>query len=208
MEPALFVLVPLMVAAVAGGLVAGEARSGVLRTWLCRPVSRLCVITAKQLAAWVHAISLTAFLGLFALALGHIFFGAGDLVDFRSGGGLVILEPRVGLLRLVYAYGLAAVVMCAMASIALLCSVIFQNPLTASAVAVAFLITCGIISALEYFHFLRPYLLSAHLDFWTGCFKGAIDTSEFVAPLSCVLGYCLVPYMVSALIFWRKDVTC
>jgi ABC-2 type transport system permease protein len=208
MEPCLIVLLPLMVAAVAGGLVAGEARSGLLRTWLCRPVTRWTVLTAKQLAAWVHATALTLFLGVAALGLGYAFFGGGDLIDARSGDGLVILAEPMGLQRLALAYGLAATVMCALASLALLASTIFENPLVAAAVAVAFLPASTLLGALPYFETLKPYLLTTHLDVWIHAFRGTLDWGDFSQPLSCVLGYCLVPYVVAAVIFRARDITC
>jgi ABC-2 type transport system permease protein len=208
MEPCLIVLLPLMVAAVAGGLVAGEARSGLLRTWMCRPVSRLAVLTGKQLAAWAHALLLTLFLGLAGAGLGYAFFGGGDLIDFTSGDGLVILSEPLGWQRLALAYAIAGLLMCAMASLALLASTIFENPLVASAVAVAFLPLATLLGTLPYFEAIQPYLLTSHLDVWHHAFRGALDLQEFAQPLSCVLGYCLVPYVLAAIIFQRKDITC
>lgn len=207
MEPALFILVPMLVAAVAGGLVAGEAKSGVLRTWLCRPLSRITLISAKQLAAWTHAISLTLFLGLFALIMGHIFFGRGDLVDFQSGDGMVILDERLGLIRLALAYGLAALLMCGIASLALLFSVLFENPMVAAASTIAFLPVATIIGSIEYFAFLKPYLLTTYMDYWTHAFKGTVVIGDFLPGLYCIAGYCLIPYLIGTAIFWRKDIT-
>lgn len=208
MEPCLLVLLPLLVAAVAGGLVAGEARSGLLRSWLCRPVHRWTVLTAKFLAGWLHATGLTLFLGLIALGLGYAFFGGGDLVDFRSGDGLVVLTQSQALVRLALAYGLAALLMAALASLALLASTLFENPLVAAAVAVAFLPAATILGALPYFEFLKPYLLTTHLDVWRFAFRGTLDAADFTAAVTCVLGYCLIPYVAGCLIFQGRDLTC
>lgn len=208
MEPALFVLVPLLVAAVAGGLVAGEARSGVLRTWLCRPVSRLTIITAKQLAAVMHAVGLTLFLGVFSVLIGLIIFGKGDLMDMRSGDGVVFFDFSLGLKRLALAYLLAGLLMGALASIGLLCSTLFENPLTASAVTVAFLIGGGILGMLPYFDFLEPYLYNTYLDGWRYCFRAELDFADFRPLVLGLLGYTLVPYILSTVLFVRKDITC
>lgn len=207
MEPALFILVPMLVAAVSGALVAGEARSGVLRAWLCRPVTRLTLLTAKQLAAWVHAASLTVFLGAFALLLGYLFFGGGDLVDMRGGDGMVIFDERLGLLRLALAYGLAAVVMCALASLALLCSVLLENPMVAAAAAVASLPVSQILVTIEYFKPVKPYLLVTYLDIWRHVFRAELRLSDFLPGMYYVGAYCLVPFVIAAVIFWRKDIT-
>ena len=207
MGPALLILVPMLIAAIAGGLVAGEGKSGVLRSWLCRPVSRLTLITAKQLAAWIHELSLTLFLGLVALGLGYAFFGGGDLVDIMSGDGMVILDERVGLIRLALAYGLAAYVMCGFASLTLMASVIFENPMVAAASAVAFLPVATIIGNLEYFEFLKPYLLTNYFDIWRHAFKGTVVLGDFLPGLYCLTGYCVIPFVIGAVVFWRKDIT-
>lgn len=208
MEPCLIVLLPLMVAAVSGGLVSGEARSGFLRTWLCRPVPRWTVLTGKQLAAWGHAIFLVAFLGMAALALGYIFLGGGDLIEVGGGEGVVILEEGLALQRLALAYAVAAVLMCAMASLALMASTIFENPLVSAAVAVAFLPLCTVISALPYFESWKPYLLTTHFETWRHAFHGTLSATDFTQPLYCVLAYCLIPYVVGLVIFHMRDVTC
>jgi ABC-2 type transport system permease protein len=207
MEPCLIVLLPLMVAATAGGLVASEARSGLLRTWLCRPVSRWAVLTGKQLAAWAHAAFLVAFLGLVTLALGYAFFGGGDLIE-TGGDGIVILEEGLALQRLALAYGVAALLMCAMASLALMASTIFENPLVSAAVAVAFLPLSTVIGALPYFASWKPYLLTQHFETWRVAFHGTLSAGDFTPSLSCILAYCLVPYVVGLVVFHTRDVTC
>jgi len=206
MEPVFLVLVPMLVAMVVGGLVAAEHRSGVLRTWLCRPVSRLSLFTAKALSGGVYAITLSFFLGVFALAVGYAVFGGGDLITYSSDG-LVILEESLAWPRMLVAYGVAALLMCCLASLALLASVIFENPLVAAGSAVAIIPVSGILQHMEYFKFLEPYLLTTYLDVWSHAFEASLKFADFQAALTCVAGYCLVPYVLGAIIFWRRDVT-
>ena len=178
-----------------------------LRTWLCRPVARLTLLAAKQLAAWFHAVSLTVFLGVVALALGYAFFGGGDLVDLSSGDGMVILDERLALVRLALGYGIAALVMCGLASLAVMFSVLFENPMVAAASTVAFLPVATILGSLEYFKFLKPYLLTTYLDIWNHAFKGTVVVGDFLPGLYCIAGYCLIPYVIGAVVFRRKDIT-
>jgi ABC-type transport system involved in multi-copper enzyme maturation permease subunit len=206
MEPVFLVLVPMLVAMVVGGLVAAEHRSGVLRTWLCRPVSRLTLFTAKALAGRIFAITLSVFLGLMALGAGFLAFGGGDLIAFGKEG-LVILEQSLAWPRLALAYGLAALLMCCISSLALLASVIFENPLVAAGSAVAIIPISGILQSMETFKRLAPYLLTTHMDAWSHAFEAAPKFADFHGALACVAGYCLVPYVLAALIFWRRDVT-
>jgi ABC-type transport system involved in multi-copper enzyme maturation permease subunit len=206
MEPVFVVLVPMLVAMVCGGLVGGESRSGVLRTWLCRPVSRWSLFTAKLLAGSIYAATLSLFLGLFAVGIGYAVFGGGDLIAYGDKG-LVILEESLAWPRLGLAYGLAALLMCCIASVALLASVLFENPLVAAGATVAIIPVSGVLHAMEYFKFLEPYLLTTYLDVWKHAFNAAVDFSDFGNALYCVAGYCLIPYAIGALIFWRRDVT-
>lgn len=207
MEPVFIVLVPALIAMIVSSLIAAESKSGVLRIWLCRPLSRTSLYTAKSLAAGTHAILLTFFLGLFTLLLGYIFFGGGDLIDMSHGGrGMVILDEIMALQRLGLAYALAALLMCGMAALALLASVIFDNPLVAAGAAVAFIPISGIIQSLEYFEFLKPYLLTNYLDAWKYAFKAQLVPTDFLPALYCAAGYCLVPYLLGLVIFRQKDI--
>ena len=206
MEPVFVILVPMLVAMVCGGLIGAESRSGVLRTWLCRPISRGALFTAKLLAGFIYAATLSLFLGLFAVGLGYIVFGGGDLITYGDKG-LVILEESLAWPRLALAYGMAALLMCAIASVALLASVLFENPLVAAGATVAIIPICGVLQAMEYFRFLEPYLLTTYLDVWKHAFNAAVDFSDFRNALYCVAGYGLIPYVIGGLVFWRRDVT-
>lgn len=206
MEPSMVVLVPLMVAAVSGGLIAAEMQQGTMRTLLVRPVRRWAVLTAKQIAAWAHAISLTAFLGVFALAVGYAVFGGGELVHFR--GGLTILPERLGLLRIAEGYAVCALAMCAVASLALLMSQLLKNPLTASALVIAFILVGMVLGQIEYFEWLEPYLLTSHLTAFGEIFHNEINISALRWPLWCLALYAVVPFVIGQIIFRYRDITC
>ena len=139
MEPSMFVLMPLLVCAVSGGLFAAEMQRGTMRAILCRPVRRTAVVIGKYLAGWIHAISVTLFLGLISLALGYAVFGRGELVTYYDG--LTILTEPMALTRLAQGYAYCALCMCAVASLGMFFSQLVSNPLTASAVAVATSVT-------------------------------------------------------------------
>ena len=93
------------------------------------------------------------------------------------------------------------------ASVAMLASVLFENPLVAAGCTVALLPVSSILEHLDSFEFLKPYLITNYLDAWSHAFEGKLQFSDFHGALACVVGYCLIPYMIGAVIFWRKDVT-
>jgi len=206
MDPSLLVLMPLLVAVVAGGLVAGERQTGTLRTLLVRPVRRSGVLLAKLVAGWSYAGGLTLLLGATALGLGQFVFGWGDLVILR--GGLTIFDPRLGLIRLAEGYALAAVAMGVVATLALALSAIFDNAMTAAGLAVAGLLVSSVVGAMPYFEWLRPYLLTTHLTFYRAIFDATIDHAELALSAAWLAAWVVALVAIALVVFGRRDVTC
>ncbi len=206
MDVAMVILMPVLVAIVVGGLVAGERQSGTLRTLLTRPVRRSTVLLSKLVAGCIYAVAVTLFLGLSSLALGYLVFGWGDLVLFR--GGLAILGPQAGLLRLAEGYGLAAAAMCAVGVLALMLSVLFDNPLTAAGLTIAVLLVSGMIEFMPYFEQIRPYLFTTNLPMYRACLKASVDTASISISALYLLGYVSAMVLVALWVFSRRDVTC
>ncbi len=203
---AIAVLIPLLVATTAGGLVAAEARDGTLRYLLTRPVSRLAVLGGKLLAGWAHAMGLTLLMGVLAVAAGYAVFGGGDLLVCEPT--LAIFPESKALLHLLAAYLLAGTAMCAVASIALLLSVICDNPLTAAGITVAFLLVCAALEVIPYFEWLQPHLLTAHLQLYKHVLTSTLPVEKLVRSLAYVGAYATVPFILAAYIFHRKDIVC
>lgn len=206
MQVALKVLVPLLIAVVVGGLVAGERQSGTLRTLLSRPVARWKVLLAKLATSAAFTVTLTIFLGLAGLGLGQIVFGWGDLVVFR--GGLTIFDPQMGLMRLLQAYGLACVAMCSVAAVALMLSTIFNNPMTAAGLTVAFLLVSQIVGVMPYFESIEPHLLTTHLDIHREVLAAEVERASLLTSAKYLAGYIVAAGIIALVVFERRDVTC
>jgi ABC-2 type transport system permease protein len=204
---AMEVLVPLLIATISGGLIASEVKAGTLRTIMVRPVARISLTVAKTLTAWCHAILLCAFLLVFTFIVSYIAFGGGDILA-AAGGKLTILSAHSAWWRLPLGYALAGVGMCAVASVALMLSALFENPLTAAGLTVAFLIVSGVLVTIDYFEFLKPYLLVTHLSVPSEAFHSAISWDAIESHLSYILPYVAVPPALTALVIARKDITC
>lgn len=205
MEVALVVLVPLLVAVVVAGLVAGERQLGTLRTLLSRPVHRTSIILAKLAAGFSYSIALTLFLGLAALGLGHLVFGWGDLVVFR--GGLTIFDAQTGIMRLLWGYALASAAMCTVAAIALMLSAIFDSPMAAAGLTVAVLVVSGAVAVMPYFEFAEPHLPTTHLSIYREVFAATIDRTALLTSGAYLTGYALLSIIVAVVVFQRRDVT-
>ncbi|MBP8951874.1 MAG: ABC transporter permease subunit [Armatimonadetes bacterium] len=203
---AINVFIPLLISMIAGGLVAGEAQRGALRTVLIRPVHRWAVVLGKLVAAFVHAGSLVLFLGLTSLVAGYILFGGGDIITVEQG--LRIFEERNGLLRLAAGYGLTMVTLFSVAAIALLCSTVFERSLTAAGVTVGFLIVSGALMAIPYFEWLQPYLLTSHFHSFRHVFVRPVDWPAIWTDLGYVGAYTGVAIAATLAVFCRRDMTC
>ncbi len=205
----LHLLIPLLVATAAGGLVAGEKQKGTLRTILTRPVPRASLLGGKLIAGWLHAASLVIFLGLCALLGGYLVFGPGDLVVMSfEGSTLGILAQPQALVRLLLGYLLGAVAMMAIASLALLLSTICDNPLTAAGLTVAILLVFQALRVMPYFEWLQPYLVTEYISVYREAFAGAIDWAKVGSSLSYLAAYIVLPAILAMIIFQRKDVLC
>ncbi len=206
---AVHVLIPLLIAVAAGGLVAGEKQAGTLRTILIRPVRRAAVLGAKLAAAWIHAAGLAVFVGVLSLIVGYVVFGPGDLVvmSFKSSSFSVLAEPQA-LSHLALAYGLAVVAMMAVASLGVLLSVLCDNPLTAAGLTVAVLLVLQSLRLIPYFQWLQPYLLTEHIWAYREALSATIDWSQVGTSLSYLAAYIAGPGLIALGIFWRQDVRC
>lgn len=200
------VFIPLLVSMISGGLIAGEAQRGTLRTMLVRPVQRWVIITGKMIAAFIHVGSLVAFLGAMSLGGGYLVFGGGDIITV--GHGLQIFDEREGLRLLGYAYLGTALSMCAVAALAVFCSTIFEHPLTASGVTVGFLIVSGALMVIPSLDWMKPYLLTDHLDVHNHIIKYPIAWSGVAHELRWVGAYTLAAFAGTLGVFCRKDITC
>ncbi|MGI5819837.1 MAG: ABC transporter permease [Armatimonadota bacterium] len=206
MQVALAVLMPLLIAVVVGGLVAGERQSGTLRSLLSRPVARWRVLAAKLATSWAFTIALTLFLGLTGLGLGQLVFGWGDLVVL--GRGLTIFEPQTGLARLAQSYALACLAMCSVATLALMLSTIFNNPMTAAGLTVAVLLVSQIVGAMPYFEAIEPHLITAHLDIHREVLAATVDVASLRTSAAYLAGYIAAAGIIALVVFDRRDVTC
>ncbi len=147
--------------------------------------------------------------GLLSTAGGYAVFGRGDLIvmDFQGSSLGVLAEPQA-LVRLALGYGLGAVAMMAIASLALLLSVVCDNPLTAAGVTVAILLVFQALRLMPYFEWLQPYLVTEYISVYREAFAGAIDWAKVGSSLSYLAAYIVLPAILAMIIFQRKDVLC
>lgn len=203
----LWVHIPFLIALVAGDQVAGEGAAGTFRITLIRPVSRTQVITAKFATTFLYTVFLILFLALLSLGFGIAFFGRGDFLVPRPKEILVLLEAETWL-RFGLAYLLAIWAMWTVASLALFLSTLAENSLGPVIGTMAIVIASLIISKMpfELFKMIRPFLFTTYMDGWLKAFQDPVPW-QHIATSTLYLGiYTLSFFLLSLLVFNRKDI--
>ena len=195
-------LFPLIVALVAGDVVANEDGNGTLKTILTRSVDRHQVWIAKALAALTYALlALLLFAGV-GLLLGGLRYGIHPLTSLSGtripvGHAFALMAAALG------AYLLPVI---AVVAIALLLSTVTRN--SAAAIVGTLMISLllqliGIISGLAS---IRPYLLSTQFDAWQGLLREPIDWAPIVRAVWVCALYALPCAAAGLIVFVRRDV--
>lgn len=195
---------PLFCAMVFGDLIASEAADGTMRTMLCRPVSRIGVGIAKYLSGVGYVLALTFGTGVAAFLVGWLIFGRGNLVSIENG--MWIFTEREAIPKLLAAYGLAAISALAVGSIAFAMSSFLTNASGAIIGAMVVLYGLRIISLIDYFEPIKPYLFTSYLDSWEGLFITPVVMGEIWRAVGVMAAYSAVFCALGLLIFRRKDV--
>lgn len=199
-----YTFLPLFSAMVFGDLIASEAADGTMRMMLCRPVSRIGIGIAKYLNGAAYVLALTFGTGIAAFLLGWLVFGRGNLIILDSG--IFIFTEREAFPRLIGAYGLAAVSMLAVGSIAFALSSFLSNSNGAIIGAMVVMSGLAVIGEIDYFEFLRPYLFTSYLSGWKGLFADPIRAGEVWRSAAVMLAYSGAFCIAGLLVFRRKDV--
>src|SRR5215475_158417 len=203
-------LLPIFVSMSAGSQIAGESRSGTLRTICTRPISRASLVFSKFLVTAFHAgLLLSFFIGL-NLLVGLIFVGWGNLELYPGPLNLVDAPGKImrndALMRFGYAALTGTWALLVVAALALLCSVVFDSPVQATVMTIAAYLTLYIVGRVEFFEHLRPYFFTTDMEFWRDVFKPEIPLQN-LWHYACVCGAYTAGLLLSTvLIFERKDV--
>ena len=216
----LLIHVPLLVALVAGDMVAGEANMGTLRLLVTRPVSRTRLMLAKFTASVIYTVMLLVWMAFLALLLSMLFFGTNDMIIARND----VME-QIGrndiLWRYFAAFGYAAVALSTVAALAFLLSVFAENSIGPIVSTISIVIVLTILSEMKiplYDNTVKPYLFTSHMLAWKGFFYSkasgdgqAIPGSDENLPailrsLAVLLSYIALFVTTAIVVFRKKDI--
>lgn len=216
----LLIQVPLLVALVAGDIIAGEANMGTLRLLVIRPVSRPRLLLVKFYASVIYTVLLLVWMALLALFLSMLLFGTNDMMIARNTVMEQIQRSDV-LWRYIAAFGYATVALSTVAALAFLLSVFAENSIGPIVSTISIVIVLTILSEMRiplYDNTVKPWLFTSHMLAWKGFFysrsdgqgaalTGSIENlSAILRSLGILLAY-IVAFVTTAIIcFKKKDI--
>jgi ABC-2 type transport system permease protein len=216
----LLIQVPLLIALVAGDVVAGEANMGTLRLLITKPVSRTELMLTKFFAAVVYTVLLLIWMALLALFLSMLFFGTNDMLIARNDVMEQISRTDV-LWRYIAAFGYAAVALSTVAALAFLLSVFAENSIGPIVSTISIVVVLTILSEMKiplYDNTIKPYLFTSHMLAWKGFFyskanadgqaiRGSIENlPAILRSLGILLSYIVLFVATAIIIFRKKDI--
>jgi len=217
---ALLIHVPLLVALVAGDVVAGEANMGTLRLLMTKPVSRIELMLVKFTASVIYTILLLAWMAVLALLVSILLFGTNDILIARNDVIEQIQKADI-LWRYIAAFGFAGVALSTVAALAFLLSVLAENSIGPIVATMSIVIVLTILSELRipmYDNTVKPYLFTSHMLAWKGFFYSKSDSNgtaisgsienlpAIMRSLGILLAYIVVFVTAAIWIFKKKDI--
>jgi len=202
----LWIHIPLLIALVAGDLIAGEANGGTFRLILTRPVSRIKLLFAKFFAGWTYAVMVIILMIILSVGLGVVLFGSGDLLILKGTVNIFKAEDALWRFGLAYAYGILS--MTVVAALAFMLSAFAENSIGPIIGTFAIIMGLTIISTLG-FSIMRPvipFLFTTYLPSWQLFFDYELDFVKISKAVFADLAYIVLFLSISLYHFRKKDI--
>ncbi|MBB2910215.1 ABC-2 type transport system permease protein [Streptosporangium becharense] len=196
-------LLPVVVAVVAGDSVAGEAGLGTLRYLLAVPAGRTRLLAVKYVNAVVFCLAAVTAVALSGLLTGLVLFPAGP-ITLLSGVTVPFAEGvlRIGVVVLYVTAGMAA-----LAAVALALSTFTEVSIGAIASTVVVVIVAQVLGAIPQLAAIQPYLLTTWWSHFDGVLRAPVAVDEMADGLLVFGAYVVVFGSVAWARFTGKDIT-
>ena len=172
----LLVHVPLLIALVAGDMIAGEANMGTLRLLATKSVSRTSLMLSKFLASSVYTIALLSFMAFLSLFVSILIFAAVSMTTVASLAFLlsVFSENSIG-------------------------------PIVGT-MSVIIVLTILTTMNIPFFNHLKPFLFTNHMLNWKGFFDDPVDYREVLKSALVLSFHIIVFVSLETFVFRKKDI--
>ncbi|MCK5520804.1 MAG: ABC transporter permease [Candidatus Marinimicrobia bacterium] len=204
----LFFHLPFLVTVAAGDLFAGESAEGTYRFLLVRPISRSSFFISKWLTNLIYTFSLLLFLGGLTLILGLILEGSGDLLVLSADFGIVVIDEKVAIWKILGAYSIGALNLLTVSTMALLFSIFVSNAVGPIIATMGIMIIFYFIELIDIglFEQIRPFLFTHYMDSWQFFFFDDMAYEGLIPALLVHLFYISIFTLISYIYFMRKEI--
>jgi ABC-2 type transport system permease protein len=175
----LVLVLPVVVAVVAGDSVAGEAGYGTLRYLLAVPAGRTRLLTVKFAVIATFALCATVIVSAVSLAVGAGLFPVGP-VTLLSGTTVPLAE---GLLRVLFVTLYVAAAMTALGAIGLAISTLTEHAIGAIAAIMILVVTSEVVDNVPQLAAIGPYLPTHWWLSFDSILRTPVDTSTLLKGL-------------------------
>ena len=175
----LILVLPVVVAVVAGDSVAGEAGYGTLRYLLAVPAGRTRLLAVKFAAIVVFGLAATVIVSAVSLAVGAVLFPVGP-VTLLSGATVPLAE---GLLRVLFVTLYVAAAMAALGAIGLAISTLTEHAIGAIAAIAILVVTSEVVDQVPQLAAIGPYLPTHWWLSFDSILRAPVDTSTLLKGL-------------------------
>ena len=199
----LTLVLPLVVAVVAGDSVAGEAGYGTLRYLLAVPAGRTRLLGVKYLAAVAFGLCAVLVIAVVSLLCGIALFPVGP-VTLLSGDTVSLAD---GLLRLLLVVLYVAAGMAALAAIGLAISTFTEHAIGAIAALTVLTVASEVADNVPQFAVVQPYLPTHWWLMFDSLLRSPIDTGTALRGLLSFAVYIVLFCSIAWARFTSGDVT-
>jgi ABC-2 type transport system permease protein len=175
----ILLVLPVVVAVVAGDSVAGEAGYGTLRYLLAVPAGRSRLLAVKFAVIVVFGLSATFIVSAVSLAVGAVLFPIGP-VTLLSGTTVPLAE---GLLRLLFVTLYVAAALAALGAIGLAVSTLTEHAIGAIATIAILVVTSEVLDNVPQLAAVGPYLPTHWWLSFDSILRAPVDTSTLLKGL-------------------------
>jgi ABC-2 type transport system permease protein len=199
----LILVLPVVVAVVAGDSIAGEAGYGTLRYLLTVPAGRTRLLIVKYATIVVWCVAAVFIVSVVALIVGVVLFPVGP-VTLLSGDTVSLGSGLVRVL-LVTLYICAA--MAAIGAIGLAISTFTEHSIGAIAALMILIVTSEVVDTIPQFAVVAPYLPTHWWNSFDALLRTPVDTTTLFHGLLSFAVYAVLFFLIAWARFTSSDVT-
>jgi ABC-2 type transport system permease protein len=199
----LILVLPVVVAVVAGDSIAGEAGYGTLRYLLTVPAGRTRLLSVKYATIVVWCMAAVFIVSAIALAVGAVLFPVGP-VTLLSG---TTVSLGAGLVRVLWVTLYLCAAMAAVGAIGLAISTFTEHAIGAIAAVMILVVASEVVDNIPQFATVAPYLPTHWWNSFDALLRTPVDATTLSHGLLSFAVYAVLFFLIAWARFTSSDVT-